>query len=102
MVIEKGKMEVKDIGELKFVSGDLDTELTVKEYFKELLCKLWNEVECFSGKRPLGNSDWQYDIYAVLIKNGIIEGKLNEYGYVDEVDTYRADELITKYIVEYL
>ena len=37
---------------------------TIGEYFEKLLLTLWDEQEDFSGKRPFGNSGWEYDVYA--------------------------------------
>jgi hypothetical protein len=45
---------------------------------------VWDEGESFSGKRPFGNSDWEYDLYVPLIQAGFIEGKLDADGYIDE------------------
>ena len=72
---------------------------TIGEYFKKLLLTLWEEQEGFSGKRPFGNSGWDYDIYAALIKAGAIPGKLDDDGYVDEVDYSKADAAV-KSIIE--
>lgn len=67
---------------------------TVRDYLIALLRQVWTEKECFSGKRPFGNSSWQYEVYVPLMKAGLIEGKLDEDGYVEEMDTDKADELI--------
>lgn len=45
---------------------------TVRDYLKTLLAKLWEEEESFSGKRPLGNSGWQYDLYKPLVQAGLV------------------------------
>jgi hypothetical protein len=76
--------------------GDNDAgAATVRDYLVALLAELWREEEGFSGKRPFGNSDWQYDLYAPLIKAGLIGGTLDEDGYVDlAFDTNEADERI--------
>ena len=79
---------------LVFYCNDLDREITIKDYLKELMLTLWKEAEGFSGKRPFGNSGWQYDIAACLIKNNIVDGKLDEDGYVDEVDFNDVDNVI--------
>ena len=91
-------MKTRDILDLKIESSDFDKDFTIGDYFKNLLLTLWNEGENFSGKRPFGNSSWEYDIYKPLIKARIIEGKLDEYGGVDDVDIYRADEVIFELI----
>lgn len=71
---------------------------TVLEYLRLLLRELWNDPEGFSGKRPFGDSGWQYEIYAVLIKAGCVTGKLDEDGYVQELDEKEADALVKEII----
>lgn len=58
---------------IEFYCDALDKTVTIKEYFLELLKTLWLEEEGFSGKRPFGNSGWQYEIYDLLTQNGILE-----------------------------
>jgi len=67
---------------------------TVRGYLVALLDQPWREDECFSGKRPFGNSSWQYDLYGPMVKAGIITGQLDEDGYIEQADIRRADELI--------
>lgn len=67
---------------------------TVREYLKALLSTLWREEDCFSGKRPFGNSGWQYEVYTALVKAGAINGSLDEYGYIDDCDDAAADKII--------
>lgn len=67
---------------------------TIKDYLKALLYTLYNEGEGFSGKRPFGNSGWEFEMYIALIKAGVVEGALTEDGYLDHVDTSQADNLI--------
>jgi len=67
---------------------------TVRGYLVALLAELWREEERFSGKRPFGNSSWQYDVYLPMIRAGWVEGALDEDGYVDRCDTKAADALI--------
>lgn len=70
---------------------------TVRGYLAALLAKLWREEGDFSGKRPFGNSSWQYDLYNPMIRAGIVPGTIDADGYVDEFgdDAERqADELI--------
>lgn len=91
-------MDLEEIKNIKFYCVDLSKELTIKDYLVKLLEKLWEEDEGFSGKRPFGNSGWQYDLYACLIKNNVLDGKLDEDGYVDEIDTKKADEIVLEVI----
>ena len=83
----------------KLEPNDAEAE-TVKDYLLALLEQVWVENENFSGKRPFGTSGWEFDIYAALIKAGLVPGTLDEYGYIDEVDTVKADNLIVQAIRE--
>ncbi len=67
---------------------------TVREYLVALLLALWNEGEGFSGKRPLGNSGWEVDIYKALGRAGLVECEFDEDGYLDSMDYPAADELV--------
>lgn len=78
---------------LKFDSQELGRTVTLKQYFILLAQTVWDEAEGFSGKRPWGNSSWQYEVYAAMIRNGF-KGKLDEDGSVEEIDTRAADETI--------
>jgi hypothetical protein len=71
---------------------------TVKDYLKALLTRLWGEGEGFSGKRPFGNSGWEYDVYQALVANGLVTGTLDEDGYVNEFDEAAANKLILEAI----
>lgn len=58
-------------------------EGTVGGYLLALLTELWREEEGFSGKRPFGNSGWQYDLYIPMIRAGAIDGiSLDEDGEI--------------------
>lgn len=52
-------------------------------YLRELLYTLWEDGEGFSGKRPFGNSGWEFDLYHGLAKGGFINATLDEDGYLD-------------------
>ena len=67
---------------------------TIGGYLKKLLAALWTDGEAFSGKRPFGNSGWDYDLYAALVRGGAVEGALDEDGFVDDFDKESADKLI--------
>jgi hypothetical protein len=47
---------------------------TIGEYLKKLLAEVWEREECFSGKRPFGNSGWKYEVYAALVIGKVVEG----------------------------
>lgn len=73
---------------------------TIRDYLKTLLYMLWNEGEGFSGKRPFGNSGWEYDLYKALVAAEAVKGSLDEDGYIETVDTAQANKLIFKAIEE--
>jgi len=87
-------MEILD---LLMEENDADA-VTVRDYLKALLTELWIEEEGFSGKRPFGNSGWQYDVYTALIKSDMVEGTLDEDGYIEDCDSEEADKLILEAI----
>lgn len=74
---------------------------TVGEFLAILLRKLWQEEQAFSGKRPFGNSSWQWEVYEALVREGLVAGTLDSDGYLDDdgrFDGGSADALIEKAI----
>lgn len=67
---------------------------TVREYLAALLEELWTRGEGFSGKRPFGNSGWEYDLYRALTTAGYVHSEFDEDGDLVSMDTGRADALI--------
>jgi hypothetical protein len=60
-----------NISEIKLEENDAGAS-TIGEYLGTLLLTLWQEGESFNGKRPFGNSGWEYDVYRGLIKAGVV------------------------------
>lgn len=80
-------MTPKEALDLTFVDPDSGDEMTIRDYFKLLLSTLMHEGEGFSGKRPFGNSGWEYNLAIPLIDAGCVPGKVsrgNEEGSVWE------------------
>lgn len=75
---------------------------TVGEYLAKLLAELWLHDEGFSGKRPFGNSGWKSEVYFALASAGVVPGRFDADGYLDEYefDTGAADELIQQAITQ--
>lgn len=67
---------------------------TIRAYLVALVREVWKEVDGFSGKRPFGNSGWQYEVYDALVTAGHVQGRTDEDGYLEECDTDAADALI--------
>lgn len=88
----------KSILNVKMQDNDAEAE-TIGDYLQTLLWDLWSQGEGFSSKRPFGNSSWEYELYAALVTAGLVEGSLNEDGYIESVDHYEANELIKKAIL---
>ncbi len=84
----------KEILDHKFYCDDLDCEVTIRGYFRELLSKLWEEEEGFSGKRPFGNSGWTHDLERECIKLCVVSGRLDSDGYVADIDQTEFNRLI--------
>lgn len=73
---------------------------TVGEYLALLLKQVWHEEQGFSGKRPFGNSSWQWEIYVALGEAGLIEVTRNEWDEPDLADRDAIDALIEKAILD--
>lgn len=67
---------------------------TIRGYLVALLAAVWDQSEGFSGKRPFGNSGWDWDLYGALVKAGHINGRFDEDGYIEDVDEQTGDRLI--------
>ena len=80
-------------------SSDAGDDITVRDYLRTLLMTLWEEGEDFSGKRPFGNSGWEYDLYKPLIAGGFIPGKLDDDGCVEDYDRKMADAYVCDLIL---
>ena len=79
--------------DLEMDENDGDAK-TVREYLRNLLLALWAEGEGFSGKRPFGNSGWEYELYLPLVKNKIIKGKIDEDGFLEDCDDEEAFNVV--------
>jgi hypothetical protein len=97
-------MTGNDVLKIPMIENDIQAQ-TIGVYLISLLDKLWDEGEGFSGKRPFGNSGWEYEIYHSLVKAEVIEGSVHKYEENGvqweeyEVDDKRqGNELINKAI----
>ena len=71
---------------VSFHFDDLDEDFTLRSWLKMLLSELWDRRVGFDGKRPFGSSGWDTDLWAELIRRSIVEGELDEEGYVESGD----------------
>jgi hypothetical protein len=68
---------------------------TIRDYLVNLLTTIWREGEDFSGKRPFGNSGWDGELIKPLVKAGVIPGKIERHGYLDDWDDQAGEAAIT-------
>ena len=52
---------------------------TIRDYMKALLRTIILETEEFSGKRPFGNSGWDWDMHAPLVTAGLVRGPFGKH-----------------------
>lgn len=79
--------------------NDADAD-TVGDYLKQLLLALLQDGEDFSSKRPFGNSGWEYELYTALVREGLVNGVIDEDGYLHDVDALEADKLLRYAVME--
>lgn len=61
--------------------GENDAEATtVGGYLQKLLWRVWEDGEGFSGKRPFGNSGWNWDLAKPMLEIKLLRGRY----YIDE------------------
>jgi hypothetical protein len=82
-----------NILDIKMRENDAGAE-TVRGYLKELLRTLFEEGESFSGKRPFGNSSWEYELYYALADAKAITAEFDEEGEFIDFDEDGARKLI--------
>ena len=87
-------MDGKQILDLPMNWADDHKVKTIRDYLKKLLATVWQEEESFSGKRPFGNSGWQYDLHAPLVLGGAISGTTDKEGYTTAVNDMAARHAI--------
>lgn len=91
----------RDILQLPFESDDTG-DLTIGAYLANLLCTLLLEEESFNGKRPFGNSGWMGDLCVAMIKAGLVDGAIDEDGYLVRCDDDTVVWLLSEAVVEAL
>ena len=67
---------------------------TIRDYLTALLIRVWIDEADFSGKRPFGNSGWQWDVYKVLAEAELLASTTDEFGELD-LDIREAGQIMT-------
>ena len=86
-------MRGEDILKLK-MSENSAGATTIGEYLQKLLFELWTEGERFSGKRPFGDSDWEYELFYPLCDAGLVSYRLGGDGEYCDIDSKYGSSLI--------
>jgi hypothetical protein len=87
-------MEPKDILNLQMPENNDAGARTIKEYLIQLLIALIEDGECFSGKRPLGNSSWMRQLYEPLVRAKLVAGQFDIDDNLDEVNYREAEKVL--------
>lgn len=96
-------MNYKEILDYPMQHNDAEAR-TIGEYLILLLSAVWEEGECFSGKRPFGNSGWYMELYIALVKGGFVKGSFyehdedEEYYELKDYDRHACDKLVFELI----
>lgn len=90
-------MTLDTVLDSEFPNNDTQAK-TIRQYLYLLLKTMWDEGESFSGKRPFGNSGWQFDLYTCLIKKGFIAGKLDSDGFIEDYNEKEANAFVQSLI----
>lgn len=90
---------VLDLPLIESGRGDPHGAFTVRGYLMKILHAMWDDpAGNVTSKRPLKlRPRWRHDIYIGLIEAGLVDGALDEDGYLDEFTDEareRADHLV--------
>ncbi|MEV4575923.1 hypothetical protein AB0K16_22025 [Nonomuraea jabiensis] len=91
--MDRSKITGEMVLAVKMQPNDADAE-TIRDYLVSLVEVVWNEKEGFSGKRPFGNSGWDWDLYETLVRADFIDGLIEDGDYLEEFDREAGDRLI--------
>lgn len=100
MIITIDRATARQVLDLPMQQPNDADAATVRDYLVKLLATLWEEGEGFSGKRPFGNSGWDYDLFPPLIRAGLVRGEFDEDGYIEDLDDRTANQLVAAAIRE--
>jgi hypothetical protein len=85
--------QAKEILDLPMMRPNDAHVKTIREYLAKLLTKVIDDGECFSGKRPFGNSGWENELHFPLVQAGLVKGAIED-GYLEDHDKAAAHKLI--------
>lgn len=74
--------------------------ITMREYFYGLLSTLWVQGEGFNPQGMFGKSGWEHDMYAALIRHGLVTGELDSDGLIKTVEYQAANDFILNNVLK--
>jgi hypothetical protein len=79
--------------------SDAGEDISIRDYLFILFSTLWQKKEEFNGKRPFGNSSWEYELFNPLVINGFITGEFSiEDDWVEVADKKEATNFVSRLI----
>lgn len=94
-------MTPSEVLDLKIQDSDIGPT-TIGGYLAALLSAVVRDGEGFDGKRPFGNSGWVGDLYRPLLAAGLVAGRFDAEGYLEDVDERAAVQLLVGCIEDVL
>lgn len=77
---------------LPMIENDANAK-TVADYLFQLAEHMWIQEDGADGKRPFGNSGWQHEVFASLVKGGAIPGEWDEDEWEESKSAYGSYEV---------
>lgn len=78
---------------IEMIDGNDAGAETIRDYLVALVREVWREGEGFSGKRPFGNSGWDWDLYMALAKAGLL-ASTDEWQCISMSERAKGNEMI--------
>ncbi|MCY1451398.1 hypothetical protein D9M71_682640 [compost metagenome] len=97
------KAEKKYLDVVFYDNTSYNRDISVRDFLKGMLLELWYEGEGFSGKRPFGNSCWEFPLIYALVEAEAIKGtmrKVYDDGELIEVDCRFDNKEVWAYVGE--
>lgn len=94
------KLKPEDILDLKFLKEEEGFKhgSTIRHYLVNLFRTFWRKQTDFNVKKPFGKGGWNVDLYVALVRNGVVQGRLDDYGSITNLDETAAFDIILESI----
>lgn len=71
-----------------------NTDTTIKEFLKTLCFEIISRGSKFNAEAPFTVKGWEEDLVFPLVNEGIIEGYINEDGYLENYDKDESYQIL--------